>query len=130
MRPERGSGVIGTTSALALFLLLLLFAVQVTIALHTRSFATGAAYDAARRVAGHGSAVDRDAAIAAATAEFQRRLGEYGDDARLEWLRVDDELVRVRVIAPHPTLLPRALVDAVGVGVTDRVLEVRVERFR
>jgi len=38
--------------------------------------------------------------------------------------------VDVRVIAATPSMLPRALVDVFGVGSTDRVIRVRVERER
>jgi Flp pilus assembly protein TadG len=129
---QRGSGVFSTTSGLALFLLLLLFAVQAIVGLYTRSLVTGSAYDAARTVAGYTSSGDRDSARVAATAEFRRRLGAFGNDgARLEWLTPDDpDVVRVRVVARHPTLLPAAMTGALGLGITDRVIEVRVERFQ
>ena len=132
MHRDRGNGVFSTTSGLALFLLLLLFAVQAIVGLYTRSLVTGGAYDAARLVAGYRSSESRDTARLAATAEFRRRLGEFGAHrARLEWLDTDDpNVVRVRVVARHPTLLPAALSGALGLGITDRVVEVRVERFQ
>jgi hypothetical protein len=131
-RSQRGAGLLGTLSGLTVFLVLVLFAVQVAIGLYARSLVTAAAYDAARNVAGYASAGSRLDARRVADDEFHRRLGRFGRDrARLEWEAVDDpDVVRVRVQARHPSLLPAAFTDALGIGATDRRIEVRVERFR
>ncbi|HEV8297038.1 MAG TPA: TadE/TadG family type IV pilus assembly protein [Acidimicrobiales bacterium] len=127
-----GSGLLGTVSGVGVFLLLLFFAVQLCVGLYARSAVTAAAYDAARSVAGYRGAESRVEARRAAEEDFRRALGRFGtDNARLEWLEPDDpDVVRVRVVADLPTLLPAAMVDAIGFGRTDRTLEVRVERFR
>lgn len=124
--------MIGTTAGLMVFLVLLLFAIQATVSLHARSVVTATAYDAAREVAAHSSNASRADARARAEARFTQRLGDYGrDHVRLEWLDTDDpEVVRVRVVARHPTLLPPAFGDALGLRTTDRRIEVRVERWQ
>ena len=131
-RAARGAALIGTTVGLTVFLILLLFAVQSAVTLHGRSMVTATAYDAAREVAGHSSANSRSDARVRAEARFEQRLGEYGrDHVRLEWIDVDDpDVVRLRVIADHPSLLPPAFGDALGIRTTDRQIEVRVERWQ
>ena len=128
---ERGSGVLGTTFGLFVFLLLLLVAVNVSYALYARSMVTNAAHDAARHVAGYASAENRDAARAAEEARFHERLGGLDHDAvRLEWAADEPDVVIVRVSAHLPSLLPRGLSDAFGVGSTEREVRVRMERER
>jgi hypothetical protein len=106
--------------------------VKAGVGLYARSTVTAAAYDAARSVAGYRNVDARAAARATAEAEFYRRLGRLGPDhARLEWIQPDDpDIVRVRVVADHPTVLPSAVAGAAGFARTDRTLEVRVERLR
>jgi hypothetical protein len=124
--------MIGTTVGLLVFLVLLLFAVQALVTLHARSLVTATAYDAAREVAGYDSAASRDAARAGAEARFFERMGRYGHDhVRIEWIGSDDpDVVRLRVVAEHPSLLPPAFGCALGIRTTDRRIEVRVERWQ
>jgi hypothetical protein len=131
-RRSRGAGLLSTASGLGLFLLLLLVAVQLCVTLYARSLTTSAAYDAARTVAGHRSIASRCDARVTAEAEFRRQLGRFGAErAQLFWESLDDpDVIRVRVVAPTPSLLPAAARAALGLGATDRTLEVRVERFR
>jgi hypothetical protein len=121
--------MIGTTVGLLVFLLLLLFAVHAAISLSARSFVTAAAYDAARDVAGYSAASARDLARAQAELRLRERLGD--PDARIEWLDTEDpDVVRLHVVVAHPSLLPRVLGDPLGVTVTDRTIEVRIERWQ
>jgi hypothetical protein len=131
-RGDRGAAMIGTTTGLLVFLLLLLFAVQASVALSTRSLVTAAAYDAARDVAGYSSSASRAEVRVRAEAQLRERLGRFGrDHLRVEWLDVDDpDVVRLQVVAEPPSLLPHALGDPLGVTVTDRTVEVRVEQWR
>jgi hypothetical protein len=124
--------MVGTTVGLLVFLILLLFAVQASVSLSARSLVTAAAYDAARDVAGYSSASSRADARVRAEERLRDRLGALGrDHLRVEWLAVDDpDVVRLRVIADHPSLLPDAFGDPLGVTTTDRRIEVRVERFQ
>lgn len=125
---ERGSGVFGTASGLLVFLLLLLGAVHVITGLYARSMVTNAAHDAAREVAVHTVALERDAARAAADERFAARVD--ADRAHLVWAPDDADVVTVRVVASSPSLLPAGLRDIFGIGDTDREIRVRVERER
>lgn len=130
-RASRGSGVLGTSLGLFVFLLTMFVAVQVAYALYARSMLTNAAHDAARHVAGYGAAADRDAARATEEARFHDRFGGLDErDAALVWAADDPDVVAVRVTARLPSLLPLGLSDAFGVGSTDREVRVRVERER
>ena len=125
-------GTIGTAAAFVVFLLLMFSAVQVLFDLYATSMVTAAAHDAAREVAGHRAAADRCAAIRAAEAGFVDALGGYGDagNARLEWSCGDAEVIRVRVVATHPSVLPPGLGRLFALSEVDRTIEVRVEDTR
>ena len=73
--PDRGSGLIALTGGLLVFLLLLLFAVQLSINLYARSQVTAAGFDAARRVAGYENEQRRGAATAEADTRLRSMLG-------------------------------------------------------
>ena len=123
--------MLGTTLGLFVFLLTMFAAVQVAYALYARSMLTNAAHDAARHVAGYGTAGDRDAARTREAAAFAGRVGGLDEhDVRLVWAADDADVVAVRVVAELPSLLPRGLGDAFGIGSTDREIRVRVERER
>jgi hypothetical protein len=64
----RGSGLVALTGGLIVFLLLLLFAVQLSVNLYARSQVTAAGFDAARRGAGY----ENDQRRSAATVEAAR----------------------------------------------------------
>ncbi len=127
-RADRGSGVFGTAAGVFVFLLLVLSAVNVIAALYTRSMATNAAHDAARRVAVHQTAAGRDGARTREGARFRAQVGVQ--DAELVWQGDDPDVVAVRVVAASPSLLPAGLRDIFGIGDTDREIRVRVERTR
>jgi Flp pilus assembly protein TadG len=123
--------MVGTTAGLLVFLVLLLFAVQAAVSLSARSLVTAAAYDAARDVAGYASQASRADARARAEQRLRDRLGEAGRTAVIEWLATEDpDVVRLHVSVQHPSLLPRAFGDPLGVTSTDRTVEVRVERWQ
>jgi hypothetical protein len=123
--------MVGTTAGLLVFLILLLFAVQAAVSLSARSFVTAAAYDAARDVATYRSAADRDAARVRAESRLRSRLGETGDRVLIVWLDpADPDVVRLRIVAEHPSLLPTRFGDPLGITATDRTVEVRVERWQ
>jgi hypothetical protein len=102
---DAGAGLLGSVVGVAVFLVLLLFAVQVTLNLYVASAVTGAAFDAARVVAGSAGG---DGSIAAAEADARELLGRFEDGGgRLDfaWV-VSDEAVAVTVRARRPSLLP------------------------
>jgi hypothetical protein len=127
---DRGTSLVTLSAALLVFLLLLAFAVQLTINLYTRSQVTAAGFDAARRVAGyqydgrrHGAAID-------AEARLRSMLGSLGDDVRVEWDLSDPDTVRLRLLLEPPTLAPSFVRDAAGLDQIDRTITVRTERPR
>ncbi len=113
---------------------MMLFAVQLLMALYTISVVTSAAHEAARVVAA-GSVERRDpVAVAAARIRGERRLrqllGRFGDRVRLDWSASDDESVVLRVQAETPHFAIPGLSGAGGLDRVDRTVRVRVERLR
>lgn len=125
---EAGAGVISTVAGVTVFLVLLLFAVQVLVGLYATSVVTAATYDAAKVLAGADAG---DSAVGRANAEAGARnqLGRYGERAVFGWDN-DAEVIRLHVQAPRPTLLPHTLVRGVGLSDIERTVTVRVERVR
>jgi hypothetical protein len=123
---------IGTALGFAVFLLMLLTAVQVLFNLYATSVVTAAAHDAAREVAGFRSAGARCAAAVDAEQGFHHDLGDYGRQGRasLEWDCLDPSVVTVRVQATHPSVLPARLRGLLDLGHLDRTIEVRIEDER
>jgi hypothetical protein len=110
-RGVRGAGVFATAFGFTVFLIFLLFTVQVLFGLYARTTVTAVAADLAQRAANDGADLD-DARVAAYTDEARRRLGGYGDDAEFRFTFVDadgdgsDDTVAVTVDASLPILLP------------------------
>lgn len=108
---SRATGVFGTTFGFLVFLIFLLFSVQLLFSLYVRTTVTAVASDIAQRAANRGAALD-DAVAAQYEAEARRRLGRYGRDAEVEVNVADDDgdgtgdTVLVRVAAPLPALAP------------------------
>ena len=130
---ERGTGLIGRAAGVAVFLVFMLFAVQLCVNLYATSTVTAAGYDAARSVASH--RVDHaDPAIVAgarrrAEARLRHLLGDVGRDAEVRWT-VDDQSVRLHLRVQSPTILPRSVAGEVAMGTVDRTFEVRIEQPR
>lgn len=110
-RSDRATGVFGTTFGFLVFLMFLLFSVQLLFGLYVRTTVTAVATDLAQRAANEGSSLDA-ARFAAYESEARRRLGRYGDDADFTVSLADvdldgvDDTVRVHVDAALPTMLP------------------------
>ena len=126
----RGAGLVTLTGGLLVFLLLLFFAVQLTVNLYARSQVTAAGFDAARRVAGYDNDQRRDAAAAEAETRLRSMLGSMGDDVRLEWDLSDPDTVRLHLMLTPPSIAPALVRGAVGLDEIDRTIVVRVERLR
>jgi hypothetical protein len=123
-----GSGLVTLTGALLVFLLLLFFAVQLTVNLYARSQVTAAGFDAARRVAGYENDGRRNAATVEAETRLRSMLGSMGDDIRVEWDLSDPDAVRLRLMLEPPSVAPALVRGAVGLDVVDRTIVVRTER--
>lgn len=126
-RGEAGAGVISSIIGVVVFLLLMLFAVQVLYGLYATSVVTAVTYDAAKAVAGSDGG---DTAIAAAQRRAADQLGRYGDDVTFDWRRSDEDAVRLTVRARRPSFLPQELVDGSFLGDIVRTVRVRTESVR
>lgn len=129
---DRGAGLLSTSAGFLVFMLMLLAAVQIMFNLYATSLVTGAAYDAARQVASFDSSADRCAGATAAEASFLASLGDYGagGHASLQWTCTDPSVVKARVQAQHPSILPKDLAGLSSLANLDRTIEVRVESLR
>lgn len=124
---ESGAGVISGVAGVVVFLLLMLFAVQVLYGLYATSVVTAATYDAAKAVAGSdGGEAARDEAQRRAA----RQLGRYGEEVSFDWRRSDAEAVRLTVRARRPSFFPRELVGDSFLGDIVRTVRVRMESVR
>jgi len=131
---DAGAGLIGTSAAVTVFLVFLLFAVQILIGLYGRSVVTGAAYDGAHSVAGaRVDHTDPDAvARAQATAEdrMRQQLGEVGSRATFDWSGTDGATVVLRVQTDNPRFSIPGLTGPLSTDHIDRTVQVRVEQVR
>lgn len=124
---EAGAGVLSSVLGVFVFLVLLLFAVQVLFGLYATSVVTAVTYDAAKAVAGSDGG---DGARAEAQSNATINLGRYGRDVAFDWSGSDADTVRLRVRAPRPSLLPRELVGDSFLGDIVRTVRVRTEKIR
>lgn len=127
---ERGGATIGTVAGVAVFLVLLLFALQVLVTLLTTSTVIAAGQDAARRVASmrvdHSDPVARAAAVRIAERHLRDALGAVGDRAALEWTFADGS-VHLHISAETPAILPSNVMSTTDMRRIDRTIRVRIE---
>lgn len=126
-RDERGGGPISMWIGFSVFLILLLFAVQVLFNLYAASVVTAVSYDAARRVAGGDGGPEL---IASAEDQARAELGRYADRVTFDWSASDDEEVVLHVEASNPHVLLPVLAGPAAFDHLDRTVRIRVERFR
>lgn len=130
---QRGAGLVGTFAGVLVFIVFLLFAVQLLFNLYATSAVTAAALDAARVVAAervdHTNAGSVQEAQQQADARARRILGRYGSRAQLSWT-MDDEVVRVHVQVRNPRVFFAGLDRAIGFDSIDRTVAVRIEKYR
>lgn len=111
----------------SVFLVMLLFAVQVLFNLYAASVVTAVSYDAARRVAGSDGGT---AHIADAEAQARQSLGRYADRVTFDWSATSPEEVVLHVQSDNPSVLLPVLRGPAALDKLDRTIRVRVERFR
>lgn len=124
---EGGASILATIIGAGVFLLLMLFAVQVLVGLYTSSVVNAATYDAAKAVAGSDGG---DPAVAAARANAQSQLGSYGKRVTFDFSSSTPEVIRVVATGPRLSFLPAALTGPVGLGDIRREVTVRREKVR
>lgn len=135
LRDDRATGVFGTTFGFTVFLIFLLFAVQLLFGLYVRTTVTAVAADLAQRAANEGPGALAPARVTAYEEEAAQRLGRYADRATFTFSLIDDDLdgtqetVAVRVDADLPTLLPARLVPTSPTRFT-RTMRARLEVFQ
>jgi hypothetical protein len=132
-RDERGAGLVGTFAAVIVFIVFLLFAVQLLFNLYATSAVTAAGLDAARVVAAQQVDHSSVAAVQAAKEEAETRarsvLGRYGQRVSFGWI-IDGESVQLRLHVANPRIFFGALAHNLGFDTIDRTIRVRVERYR
>jgi hypothetical protein len=128
---ERGAGLISTAAGVVVFLMFLLFAVQLLFSLYASSTISAVASDAAHRAAARGAPP-----LTVIEAEARSNLGRVGDAADFRWDTDDsdrdgnpDTLV-LEVVATPPRFVPRSLGGAMGIAEVRRTVRVRLEELQ
>lgn len=125
-RSDAGVGLVGTLAGVTVFLVLLLFAVQVLLNLYATSVVTAAAFDAARDVASAGGDA---AAVPRAEAKARDVLGRYADAVAFEWTVPSGDDVVLHVHAEN-RMFTFAGLDLGALQTVDRTVRARIECFR
>lgn len=114
-----------------MFLVFLLFAVQLLFGLYASSTVTAVANDAAQRAAAANAPP-----VEVIESDARASLGRVGDDAEFTWAFDDtdgdgvDDTVVLQVIAVPPRLVPTSIGSAAGFGDIRRTVRARLETFR
>lgn len=124
---EQGGGPISMWIGFSVFLVMLLFAVQVLFNLYAASVVTAVSYDAARRVAGSDGG---SSYIGQAEADARRALGRYGDRVTFDWSGTTADEVVLRVQSQNPNVLLPLHKGPAALDHLDRTIRVRVEQFQ
>lgn len=131
---DDGSGLIGLIGSVIVFLVLMLFAVQLLMNLYATSVVTSAAYEGARQVAGaridHGNPDEVDEARSSAEDRVRSLLGGVGDTATLDWNQSSDDSVALRIQVQPPRFGWPGMSARSGFGRIDRTVRVRVEQWQ
>lgn len=125
---EAGTGLIASIVGVAVFLILLLLAVQVSFDLYAHSAVTAAALEAASAVAGSEAGASASAQ-ADAVSNAREILGRYAAGATFDW-QVTPTTVELTVSVHNPSLLPSFAVSGLGMSEWRRSVVVRREMVR
>lgn len=125
---DDGTGLIGAVSGLAVFLALLLSAMQLVVGLQATSATTGVAFDGAHLVAAAPAEAEH-AARTEAEGTMRRLLGRFGERLRFDWSGSGPDVVVLRVRGPLPHILPPSLAGPLGYAELDRTVRVQRERW-
>lgn len=128
---DRGAGLLSTAAGVIVFLVFLLFAVQLLFGLYASSTVNAVANDAAVRAASEGSP-----SLDVIEAEARHNLGQVGASASFTW-DVEDadrdgepDTVVLQVVARPPRFIPASIGGAVGLEEIRRTVRVRTEELR
>lgn len=120
--------MISTAAGVLVFLMFLMFAVQLLFGLYASSAVTAVANDAAQRAATRNAPPLR-----VIESEARANLGRVGDEATFVWSVDDsdgdgtDDTMVLQVIAFPPRLVPTSIGSAVGFGEVRRTVRARIE---
>lgn len=128
---DRGAGLLSTAAGVVVFLVFLLFAVQLLFGLYASSTVTAVANDAAVRAASAGAP-----SLQVIEADARRSLGEVGSSASFTW-GMDDtdgdgeaDTVVLEVVARPPRFIPASIGGAIGLDEIRRTVRVRGEQVQ
>ena len=124
---ERGVGLVGSLVGVTVFLVLLLFAVQLALNLYATTAVSSIAFDAAREVAGSEGGPGSTVEAEARARRLLRRFEAGGGTLDFAWDTSRDDVVLLRVVAERPSLLPNVSFPFQRVT---RTVSVRWERDR
>lgn len=134
-RDDRATGVFGTSFGFTVFLIFLLFTVQLLFGLYVRTTVTAVASDLAQEAASEGIDAVQPERVRYYEDEAGRRLGRYSDQATFTFALADadadgvDDTVTVTVDADLPVLLPARWIPGSPTSFT-RTMRARVETFQ
>jgi hypothetical protein len=130
-RADGGSGLLSTAAGVVVFLVFLLFAVQLLFGLYASSTVSAVASDAASRAAS--SDAPRREAI---EAQARASLGQVGETASFTWTEDDTDqdgqpdTIVLEVVARPPRFIPPSIGGAIGLDEIRRTVRVRVEEVQ
>ena len=125
---DRGSGLLSSVAGVVVFLVFLLFAVQLLFGLYATSTVNAVANDAATRAASAEAP-----SVLQIEADARASLGEVGRTARFTWWEDDadgdgePDTVVLEVVADPPRFIPESMGGTVGLDEIRRVVRVRRE---
>lgn len=128
---DRGAGLLSTAAGVVVFLVFLLFAVQLLFGLYATSTLNAVANDAAVRAASSDAPP-----LEVIEAEARRSLGEVGSSATFVWSTDDSDgdgegdTVVLEVAARPPRFIPASIGGAIGLDEIRRTVRVRTERLQ
>ena len=132
-RDDRGSGMVPAIAGLTVFLMFVLFAVQVLFGLYATTTVRATLHDAASRAAaGNGRGAD----LTRLAAEAEDSLGAMGDRTEITLRLVDDDgdgtgdAIVGDAVAVPPRVVPPSIGGMVGFEEVRASVRVRIERFR
>lgn len=120
-------GAVSSLVGVTVFLLLLLFAVQLTLNLYATSAVTSVAFDAARSVAASDGGAEAQAAAEAQARAVLDRFEEDGGRLGFRWDTSRPDVVVLDVVAERPSLFGEFRLPFQRI---ERSVRVRWERLR
>lgn len=129
---EQGDGVLSTFVGVLMFLVFLLFTVQVTTHLHATTVVTTAAFDSARLAsaadpAARACAVPSAASLERASAHFTDLVGGLADHAAVTWAGTTSTEVVLSVAVTSPARLLNGTGVVTGLDRIERTVRLRRE---